>query len=251
METTFLFPNPKLLASQNAGGTQQASALPRIARVDAVSTAAGTDQVVILRPRPLLWLRKTLVCGWSGYLLISPWSSSFKLDCCLVSLVLLGTFRTTTVSARRITWKYRFGFLPFYTRHLSLKDQCQIVTGWEERSGLGEALLLGLWGACVAPLADWLCPWPGGSYRLWVKNSHGKQILVWRGRVGRNFHRNHKLLSQATRLPSFRAPTSESRAHWLEWMHHDRSPRSHEGIPPPHGGNRAGRGSCFLHRPGG
>ncbi len=215
METIFLLPNSNQPVRETSVGIQPGSAQPQIARVDAVSTAVGSDQVVTLRPRPLLWLRKTLVVGWSGYLLIAPWSPSFKLDCCLISLVLLGTFRTTTVSARRITWKYRFGFLPFYTRHLALQDHCQIVTGWEERSGLGEALLLGLWAACVAPLADWLCPWPGGQYRLWVKTPHGKRILVWRGRVGRSYYRNHKLLGQATGLPSFRAPTSESRAHWL------------------------------------
>ncbi len=215
METTLRHTNGALLAALNSRSVDHGLALPRIQRIDVIPSDVDHDRVVTLRPRPLLWLRKLLVCAWSGYLLISPWSSSVKLDLCLLSVVVLGTFRTITVSSQQITWTYRFGFLPFYTRRLSLKDQCGIVTGWEESSGLCEALLLGLWGAFFAPLADWLCPWRGGPYRLWVKNSQGVQTLVWRGRVERSFHRNHKLLGEATRLPSYRAPASESQPKWL------------------------------------
>ncbi|MDB5336253.1 MAG: hypothetical protein JWN70_1872 [Planctomycetaceae bacterium] len=215
METTLRHSNAALLATLASGSTEQDLAHPRIRRINVQPAGTDRDQIVTLRPRPLLWLRKVLACGWSGYLLISPWSSSVRLDCCLLGLIVLGTFRTITVSNQQITWKYRFGFLPFYTSQLNLKDQTSIVTGWEERSGLGEALLLGLWGACVAPLADWLCPWRGGPYRLWVKSTQGVRTLIWRGRVERSFHRNHKLLGQATGLPSQRAPASESQPKWL------------------------------------
>ena len=215
METTLRQPNAVLLATRAPGNTDQDLAQPRIRRIHIKPASVDRDSIVTLRPRPLLWLRKVLVCGWSGYLLISDWPSSVKLDCCLISLLILGTFRTITVSSQQITWTYRLSFLPFYTSQLSLKDQSNIVTGWEERSGLGEALLLGLWSTCVAPLADWLCPWRGGPYRLWVKNTQGTQTLVWRGRVERTFYRNHKLLSQATGLPSQRAPASESQPKWL------------------------------------
>ncbi len=206
METTTLNLNAKQLTALSQIGLSTPNARPSLRQPELTPVALGRDQIVTLRPRPLLWLRKTLMCGWCGYLLMTPWTSSFKLDCCLVGLVILGTFRTTTVSGDHIEWSYRFGFLPFYRRQLRLNDQTCIVTGWEERSGLGEALLLGLWGMCFAPLADWLCPWPGGSYRLWVKNSQGRRVLVWRGRVAKTFYRNHKLLSQATGLPSQRVP---------------------------------------------
>ncbi len=215
METTLRHSNAALLATLASGSTDQDLAHPRIRRMNAQPVDADRDQIVTLRPRPLLWLRKLLVCGWSGYLLISPWSSAVRLDYCLFSVLFLGTFRTITVSNRQIIWNYRIAFVPFYSSQLGLKDQTSIVTGWEERSGLGEALLLGLWGACVAPLADWLCPWRGGPYRLWVKNTQGNRTLVWRGRVERSFHRNHKLLTQATGLPSQRAPASESQPKWL------------------------------------
>ena len=215
MDTTLRHTNGALLSTLNSRSTDHGLALPRIRRIDTTPTGIDRDQVVTLRPRPLVWLRKLLVCAWSGYLLIAPWPSSLKLDLCLLSVVLFGTFRTITVSSQQITWNYRFGFLPFYTRQLALKDQRTLVTGWEESSGLCEALLLGLWRAFFAPLADWLCPWRGGPYRLWVKNSQGTQTLVWRGRVERSFHRNHKLLSQATGLPSHRAPASESQPSWL------------------------------------
>lgn len=215
METTLRHSEATLLATLASGSTDQELAHPRIRRINAQPVSAEHDQIVTLRPRPLLWLRKLLVCGWSGYLLISPWPSTTRLDYCLLSVLVLGTFRTIRVSNRNITWNYRIGFIPFYSSQLNLKDQTSIVTGWEERSGLGEALLLGLWGACVAPLADWLCPWRGGPYRLWVKNTHGTRTLVWRGRVERSFHCNHKLLGQATGLPSQRAPASESQPKWL------------------------------------
>ncbi len=206
METTTLNLNARQLTALSQVGLSTPSAQPDLRRPELTQVALGQDEVVTLRPRPLLWIRKTLMCAWCGYLFVTPWSPSFKLDCCLLGLVILGTFRTTTVSASQIEWRYRFGFLPFYRRHLSLTAQTCILSGWEERSGLGEALLLGLWAMCIAPLADWLCPWPGGSHRLWVKDSQGRRVLVWRGRVAKTFYRNHKLLSEATGLPSQRIP---------------------------------------------
>lgn len=207
METSILNLNPAKLMALSQVGMVSGSAQPSSLQPEQIRLAGDRDQVVTLRPRPHLWLRKTLFCAWSGYLIIAPWTSSFKLDCCLLALIILGTFRTTTVSATGITWRYHFGFMPYYQRQMPLQDQTTILTGWEESSGLGEALLLGLWSMGLAPLADWLCPWPGGAYRLWLKNNHGQQVLVWRGRVERTFHRNHKLLGQATRLPSQRAPS--------------------------------------------
>lgn len=214
METTLLNSSGALLASFTSEETSRGPA-PIFEQPVQAQPANADEGCVTLRPRPLAAFRKALVCGWSAFLIVSPWSPSFKLDCCLVSLVILGTFRTTTASRQRITWTYRFGFLPFYTRRLALRDQSCVATGWEERSGLAEAALLGLWSTVLAPLADWLCPWRGGPYRLWVMGSDGKQTLVWRGRVERTYHRNHRLLIDATGLPSRRAPASDSQPNWL------------------------------------
>lgn len=204
MDTTTLNLNAASLSATSQSGSTEQAAQPVLTSSSPPAAKVEQDQTVRLRPRPVLWMRKVLACAWSGYLIISPLDPTTKLDYCLLGLVVLGTFRTTTVSASQIEWRYRFGFIPYHSSRLSLVNQISLLTGWEERSGLGEALLLGLWAACFAPLADWLCPWPGGSYRLWVKNSHGQRVLVWRGRVQRTFHRNHKLLSQVTRLPSQR-----------------------------------------------
>ena len=215
METTLRHSTRELVAAFHSGSAGQGLAHPETRLFYANLSGVEPDEIVTLRPRPLVWLRKVLVCGWSGFLLVSSWPSPVKLDCCLLSLIVLGTFRTITVSAQQVIWSYQLGFLPFYTSRISLLDQSRIVTSWEERSGLGEALLLGLWGTCVAPLADWLCPWRGGPYRLWVQDRQGMRTLIWRGRVERSFHRNHKLLGQATGMPSVRAPASESQPHWL------------------------------------
>ena len=215
METTLPYPSRALLASFTSEETDRGAAPIPVQLVQTQPPAVEAEQSVTLRPRPLTALRKALVCGWSAFLIVSPWSSSFKLDCCLVSLAILGTFRTTTASQREIIWSYRFAFLPFFSRRLALRDQCSIATGWEERSGLAEAALLGLWSTLIAPLADWLCPWRGGPYRLWLMDSQGKQTLVWRGRVERTYHRNHQLLVAATGLPSRRAPASDSQPNWL------------------------------------
>lgn len=208
METMTLNLIPDKLVANSQAGAVSKSAQSDFRQPRSLPVANDRDQIVTLRPRPLLWLRKTLACSWCGYLIITPWSPSFKLNCCLIGLVILGTFRQTNVSATKINWHYRFAFMPFYRKTMLLQNHSCILTGWEEGSGLGEALLLGLWGTCFAPLSDWLCPWPGGSYRLWVKNTQGQRVLVWRGRVARHFHRNHKLLSQATGLPSQRIQTA-------------------------------------------
>lgn len=156
----------------------------------------------MLRAQSWRWLRKSLVISWSSYLISSPWwSPNSKLVCCLLAVAILGTYRETLISRTRVTWKLCLMFIPVGKWTCTLQDAQSVCSEYEEQGGMIEALLLGLWGLLLAPLLDWLCPWRGGVFKLWIKGRQGMKILVWRGRSERAFHSNHRLLHAVTGLP--------------------------------------------------
>ncbi|MDB5389336.1 MAG: hypothetical protein JWM11_4982 [Planctomycetaceae bacterium] len=164
-------------------------------------TAASTGKVM-LRARSMRWLRKLLVISWSGYLIASTWwAPNSKLLACLLAIALLGTYRETFISNSQITWKLWLGFMLLGTWNCPLQCAQSVCPEWEEQGGMIEALLLGMWGLILAPLMDWLCPWRGGVFKLWIKGPLGMKILVWRGRSVRAFHSNHRLVQTVTGLP--------------------------------------------------
>lgn len=164
----------------------------------------NAERFVHLSPYPLIWFRKILVSFGAGYLILSSRPPVVKGSLLFLGMLLFGTFCTTLVSNHRIIWKYRFLFMPIFTRQLRLSEAACLQSHWEESSGLCEALLLGTWGLLVAPFSDWLGLMPGGQYRLWIKSHAGKRTLVWRGRVPRTFHQNNRILVQTTGLTSHR-----------------------------------------------
>jgi len=158
---------------------------------------------VMLRARSRRWLRKLLVITWSAYLLTSPWwTPNSKLVACLISVIVLGTYRETYISKVSVAWSFCLAFLPVGTWTSSLQGAHCLQSEWEEQGGMIEALMLGLWGLVLAPLIDWLCPWRGGVFQLWIKAENGRKILIWRGRSERAFHSNHRLVQSVTQLPT-------------------------------------------------
>ena len=47
---------------------------------------------------------------------------------------------------------------------------------------------------------DWMIPWVGGSYKLWLRAGSGKRVLAWQGSSDRQFRENLDLLQRRTGL---------------------------------------------------
>jgi hypothetical protein len=193
---------PSVLATFAEEFRESASRLPPVIKSSASFAETAATDSVMLRARSFRWVRKLLVICWSGYLIASPWwSSNSKLVACLFAVIALGTYRETFISKSRVTWKLYLSFVKVGTWVCPLENAQKVCSEWEEQGGMIEALLLGLWALLLAPLMDWLCPWRGGVFKLWIQGQQGMKILVWRGRSVRAFHSNHRLLQTVTALP--------------------------------------------------
>jgi hypothetical protein len=200
---TNLRTEPAVLAAFAQQIRESTGRVPFHSPMSAASSEAMSTGAVMLRARSWRWLRKVLAISWSGYLIASNWwAPNSKLVACLLAVAVLGTYRETLISKSKVTWKLWMAFLPVRTRTQTLQDAQCVCSEWEEQGGMIEALMLGSWGLLFAPLSDWLCPWPGGVYKLWIKSQQGTKVLVWRGRSERNFHSNHRLMQSVTGLPS-------------------------------------------------
>lgn len=184
------------------GTTPGAPPSTPLRKVDAAHDTLSTDSVM-LYARSHRWLRKLLVICWSSYLIASQWwHPNSKLIACLTAVLVLGTYRETLVSKTNVSWKIYLAFFSLGTWKFSLQDATLLTSEWEEQGGMMEALMLGMWGLLLAPLLDWLAPWRGGLFKLWIRTSQGRKILVWRGRSERSFHYNQRLMQTVTMLPT-------------------------------------------------
>jgi len=199
-------PRPLNLTTGSLGqtkGTTSGEPSPTQSRkVDAAHDILSTDSVM-LYARSHRWLRKLLVICWSSYLIASQWwNPNSKLIACITAVLVLGTYRETLVSKTNVSWKIYLAFFSLGTWKFSLQDATLLTSEWEEQGGMMEALMLGMWGLLLAPLLDWLTPWRGGLFKLWIRTSQGRKILVWRGRSERSFHYNQRLMQTVTMLPT-------------------------------------------------
>ena len=58
----------------------------------------------------------------------------------------------------------------------------------------------GVWNVLMIWLLDWLIPWAGGDYKLWLRSKSGR-LLAWQGNGEANFRHNLAVLEDATGLP--------------------------------------------------
>ena len=50
-------------------------------------------------------------------------------------------------------------------------------------------------------LLDWLIPWAGGDYKLWLRTKSDQRVLAWQGNGEANFRRNLEILEEVSGLP--------------------------------------------------
>jgi hypothetical protein len=56
-------------------------------------------------------------------------------------------------------------------------------------------------GPLLIRLMDWLVPWFGGDYKLWLRTVSDERVLAWQGNGEGNFRQNLEILEETTGLP--------------------------------------------------
>lgn len=165
-----------------------------------MTTALQTTMSKTLSPLPLVWLRWTVF--WAAAIPMLYWTEDGYLVevACFWIAFTLGTFPVVRIQEERLERQWHVLFVPLPSRKIPLASCTGIETDWEERGGLIEAMMLGLYGLVLCRVRDWGLAWLGGHCKIWVRMSDGQKILIWQGSSVRNLKYNSAALSAGTGL---------------------------------------------------
>ena len=158
-----------------------------------------------LVPHPKIWLRALIVLLFAALASIgtTPWQS--KVGFCFIVAGFLGTFPRPRISAKCYEREWFALFVPLGRSRTRLTDLTQIETDLEKGIGMTGGclvtLVFGIQTLVMVWFLDWLFPWAGGSYKLWLRTKSDQRILAWQGNGESNFQQNLEILQDTLRLP--------------------------------------------------
>ena len=158
-----------------------------------------------LLPQPKIWLRVLILALLLSMTLIgtAPWT--VKLVAALTMVAVLGTFPRPRINSEFFEKEWFVVFVPVSVRRTPMADVMQIETDLEYRIGLAGgfvlSLFIGLWNMLMIWLLDWLIPWAGGDYKLWLRTASGDRVLAWQGNGETNFRQNLEILEDVSDKP--------------------------------------------------
>ncbi len=173
------------------------SADPKTKLVD--QKTSTDDEGVFLTPlrrrRPRLIVFALLV----AFIMIGrpPWYQ--QVGFALSMAVLLGTYPLVEIRRKYIERSMIVLFYPAHTQRFPLRDFVSIETDLEKRiaDSVG-CLILFVW---VFRPFDYLMPWVGGDFKLWLRSLDDDRLLVWQGNNEHHFRINLETLESRTGLP--------------------------------------------------
>lgn len=154
-----------------------------------------------LLPIPRVWLRALLFAGiLLPVVFLSTHSWSLKLPSLLMWAALIGSYRDARIAGPVFRFNYVIAFVPLPAKKLKLDRVARLGVDIEESLSFGWILVFGFWNVLFTWLLDWLLPWVGGRYRVWLVTIKGKKILAWQGNSDPAFDENVRRLEAATGL---------------------------------------------------
>jgi hypothetical protein len=158
-----------------------------------------------LTPQPKIWLRAAILAMLVLFIAIGQSSWFAKFGGCLMMAAWLGTFPRQRINSKVFEKEYFVCFVPIGIHRTRLTDVVRIETDVERRIGLSTGILLSLFLGVIniicIRLLDWLFPWAGGDYKLWLQTKSDGRVLAWQGNGEENFKNNLDILQETTDLP--------------------------------------------------
>jgi hypothetical protein len=169
---------------------------------------AAPDETVSLLPEPRIALRLAI---W-GLVIAAPltgpsvWHA--KLGFSVTMALLLGTFPRPQINAKCFRKQWFVAFVPAYLNDARTTDLVRIESGLDDRleafGELGSLVMRILRLVHFGWIWDWLFPWLGGDYILWLRTASDERILAWQGNGEDNFRKNLEILEETLQLPVVR-----------------------------------------------
>jgi hypothetical protein len=163
------------------------------------------DTSTPLVPQPKVWLRATILVFMTAFALIVGSRPVPMIGSCLLMAGLFSTFPRCRIGPKQFEKEWFVFFLPVRVTRINLADAIQIETDVEQRMGLSGGCLLSLFvgvqNVLMVWLLDWLIPWAGGDYKIWLRTKSGGRVLAWQGNGDDNFRRNLETIEDVSGLP--------------------------------------------------
>jgi hypothetical protein len=141
------------------------------------------DASTPLVPQPKTWLRATILALLVVFALIGGSGPIATIVFCLVMAGLFGTFPRCRISSEQFEREWFVFFVPVRVERTCLADVTQIETDVEQKMGIQGGCLLSLFvgvqNVLMVWLLDWLIPWAGGDYKIWLRLLSRRRVLTY------------------------------------------------------------------------
>jgi hypothetical protein len=151
-----------------------------------------------LKPYPRIHLRLGILAVFMLPLLLSTVSLLAKAFAFVFWTLLIGSYRQAFLREDRFEQHYFIGFVPLKVYKWRLKKLEALGLDTEEPVGCLWIIVLGVAMVLTFRVFDWLFPWVGGRYRIWLLTQSEKRILAWQGNSEETLHETLAQFEQAT-----------------------------------------------------
>ena len=158
-----------------------------------------------LKPVPNVPLRCVVLVILLIPLFIGSVGWATRLFAIAMLTTLVGSYRDTRIRGDRIETGLVIAFITLKRRRWKLRRFVQIDVTLEPGAGWGVFFLFGPLQLAMCYVLDWLFPWFGGRYQIWLHGAKGSRVLVWQGSSDALFQDNLRSLETVSGLPVERA----------------------------------------------
>jgi len=119
---------------------------------------------------------------------------------CASVALLLSSFPRYRINRQELQREFVLLFFPVHIKRWSLRQFEAIETDLEFHLPFWTVIFFG-WNWLIVRFLDFIVPWIGGSYIIWLRTWKRSRILAWQGNGEADFKANIETLQQMTGLP--------------------------------------------------
>lgn len=134
-----------------------------------------------LKPHPRVGLRLGILAVFLLPLILSTVAFPAKVFALVFWTLLIGSYRQAWLREDRFEQQHFLGFVPLKVYKWRLKKLEALGLDTEEPVGCLWVFIIGVGMVLTFWVFDWLFPWMGGRYRIWLLTQSEQRILAWQG----------------------------------------------------------------------
>ncbi len=134
-----------------------------------------------LKPHPRVGLCAGILAVFMLPLFLSSVGWGAKAFALIFWTLMIGSYRIGWLREDRFEQQFVVGFVPLKVQKYRLKRIESLGVDIEEPVGVLWVFIIGVGTLFTFWVFDWLFPWMGGRFRLWLLTRTEKRVLAWQG----------------------------------------------------------------------